>query len=123
MVMDDKPLIKLKPNTTFEKLVWERQINKMLLEQLRKQDIKLEELENELKETKLKHIQEITELKKRMQKDNLGAVILKNKRLTEANHFKDLKLAEYKKQNSELFLLLAKANNSELFKDSIDQKS
>jgi len=119
----EKPLIGLRPKTDFEKLVWERQGNKMIFDQLRKQNLKLEQLETELKETKTKCAQEINEFKERMQKDNLGAVILKNKKLVEANHYKDIKLAEYKKKNEELFLVLAKINKPTSLKKTVDYQT
>jgi hypothetical protein len=109
MVMEDT-LMHLRPTTNFEKLVWERQANKMLLEQLRKQNLKLEELEAKVIQTEEKCHEKIHELITRMKKDNLGKVILKNKSLTEANHHKDYKLAEYKKKNEELIIALARVN-------------
>jgi hypothetical protein len=89
--MDD-PLIHRTPKGEFETLIWERHMNKCLSKEIKLQreaNKKLHLQNNDLEE-------EIAEMIYKYKKDEMGQIILKNKRLKDEVRMKDVKLKAYK---------------------------
>lgn len=101
MVTDDDTLMHLRPKDTFEKLLWERQMNKLLSKELREKSQKVGELESTIEE--MKHEFKLSEK---------GRITLKYREMKATNLAKDLKLRDYRKEVDDLMSRLAKANEA-----------
>lgn len=88
---EPETLMNLRPKNTYEKLLWERHMNKVLSEEKKAAKIKCGQLQSEL-----------DELKDKMKKSNVGALILKNKKLITQGKNKDEKIKKLKADNNEL---------------------
>ena len=88
----EEPLMNLRPQTEAEKLLWERQKNVELTEELRIVKFNLGVLQTELEE--LKHEKKTEEV---------GALILKNKKLKQTLKDKEEQCKEQKKEIEQLF--------------------
>lgn len=98
MVMKEpETLMNFRPKNTYEKLLWERHMNKVLTEEKKQALVKCGELQSEL-----------DELKDRMKKSNIGALILKNKELRLQGQNKDAKIKKLKADYDELMQTLVR---------------
>lgn len=88
----EEPLMNLRPQSEAEKLLWERQKNMELAEELRIVKFNLGVLQTELEE-----------LKHEMKKEEVGALILKNKKLKQTLKDKEEQCKEQKKEIEQLF--------------------
>jgi hypothetical protein len=88
----EEPLMNLRPQSEAEKLLWERQKNMELTEELRIVKFNLGVLQTELEE-----------LKHEMKKEEVGALILKNKKLKQTLKDKEEQCKEQKKEIEQLF--------------------
>lgn len=88
----EEPLMNLRPQTEAEKLLWERQKNVELTEELRIVKFNLGVLQTELEE-----------LKYEMKTEEVGALILKNKKLKQTLKDKEEQCKEQKKEIEQLF--------------------
>lgn len=88
----EEPLMNLRPQSEAEKLLWERQKNVELTEELRIVKFNLGVLQTELEE-----------LKHEMKKEEVGALILKNKKLKQTLKDKEEQCKEQKKEIEQLF--------------------
>lgn len=88
----EEPLMNLRPQTEAEKLLWERQKNMELTEELRIVKFNLGVLQTELEE-----------LKHEMKTEEVGALILKNKKLKQTLKDKEEQCKEQKKEIEQLF--------------------
>jgi regulator of replication initiation timing len=88
----EEPLMNLRPQTEAEKLLWERQKNVELTEELRIVKFNLGVLQTELEE-----------LKHEMKTEEVGALILKNKKLKQTLKDKEEQCKEQKKEIEQLF--------------------
>lgn len=84
-------LMHLRPQTTQEKLLWERQSNKLIVEENKTLADRNAQLEAG-----------ITELKEKMKKEQIGALIIKNHNLKNQLEEKDAKLKSCKKEQEVL---------------------
>lgn len=116
--MDDV-LIHKTPQTDFEKLIWERHMNKGLMEELKAQRLANGMLQSEIDEVNHK----MKELKDRMLKDQVGIVVLKNNRLKQLNDDKDKKIKTLKTEKEELMQTVIKLQNPVLFKDNVEERA
>ena len=89
----DEPLINLRPKGEFQQFIWERHMNKILSKEIRAQKEANRELQ--LKNDELE--QEMVEMTIKYKKNEIGQLILKNKRLKGEVWLKDAKLKSYKK--------------------------
>lgn len=88
----EEPLMNLRPQSDAEKLLWERHKNTELTEELRIVKFNLGVLQTELEE-----------LKHEMKKEEVGALILKNKKLKQTLKDKEEQCKEQKKEIEQLF--------------------
>ena len=88
----EEPLMNLRPQSEAEKLLWERQKNVELTEELRIVKFNLGVLQTELEE-----------LKHEMKTEEVGALILKNKKLKQTLKDKEEQCKEQKKEIEQLF--------------------
>lgn len=88
----EEPLMNLRPHSEAEKLLWERHKNMELTEELRIVKFNLGVLQTELEE-----------LKHEMKKEEVGALILKNKKLKQTLKDKEEQCKEQKKEIEQLF--------------------
>jgi regulator of replication initiation timing len=88
----EEPLMNLRPQSEAEKLLWERQKNMELTEELRIVKFNLGVLQTELEE-----------LKHEMKTEEVGALILKNKKLKQTLKDKEEQCKEQKKEIEQLF--------------------
>ena len=88
---DPEVLMHLRPQNSQEKLLWERQSNKQIVEENKALKERNKQLENA-----------ISELKEQMKKEQIGALILKNSKLKQLNEEKDAKLKYYKREHDSL---------------------
>jgi len=88
----EEPLMNLRPQNDAEKLLWERQKNVELTEELRIVKFNLGVLQTELEE-----------LKHEMKTEEVGALILKNKKLKQTLKDKEEQCKEQKKEIEQLF--------------------
>jgi regulator of replication initiation timing len=88
----EEPLMNLRPQNDAEKLLWERQKNVELTEELRIIKFNLGVLQTELEE-----------LKHEMKTEEVGALILKNKKLKQTLKDKEEQCKEQKKEIEQLF--------------------
>jgi len=116
--MDDILMHKT-PQTDFEKLIWERHMNKELVEELKAQRLANGILQSEIDEVN----HEMKELKQAMLKNQVGIVVLKNKRLQALGDSKDAKIRSLNKRNQELMQNLIKFQNPVLFKDNVEERA
>lgn len=91
-------LISKTPKTEFEKLIWERHMNAEMLKELTLIREEKGKLESEISHVKYK----MKEMQEMMKKDNVGALVVKNKKLKDMNDKKDVKIRGYKKDNDTL---------------------
>jgi len=98
MVMEEpEVLMHLRPQTTQEKLLWERESNKNFVEEIKT-----------LKERNAQLEAALSELRQRMKTEQVGALILKNHKLQDQLNEKDLKIKAYKKEKEQLLLNLVR---------------
>lgn len=88
----EEPLMNLRPQSEAEKLLWERQKNMELTEELRIVKFNLGVLQTELEE-----------LKHEMKTEEVGALILKNKKLKQTLIDKENKIKDQNKEIEQLF--------------------
>ena len=88
----EEPLMNLRPHSEAEKLLWERQKNVELTEELRIVKFNLGVLQTELEE-----------LKHEMKTEEVGALILKNKKLKQTLIDKENKIKDQNKEIEQLF--------------------
>jgi hypothetical protein len=88
----DEPLMNLRPKSDAEKLLWEREKNSQLEKELKKIKLELGIVNSELEE--LKHT---------MKQSEVGALILKNKKLKATLQDKESKIKEQNKEIETLF--------------------
>lgn len=88
----EEPLMNLRPQNDAEKLLWERQKNTELTEELRIVKFNLGVLQTELEE-----------LKHEMKQEEVGALILKNKKLKQTLKDKEEQCKEHKREIEQLF--------------------
>lgn len=88
----EEPLMNLRPKTDAEKLLWEREKNKQLEKELREAKLELGIVQSELEE--LKHT---------MKQSEVGALILKNKKLRATLHDKENAIRDQKREIETLF--------------------
>ena len=105
--MEQEPLLHLRPQTDSEKLLWTYHEIKSLKKDLARVNMELGILQSELDEYKYL-----------MKKEEVGALILKNKSLKEEICAKDLKLKKLKKENAELISKIARMNLAEIQKSN-----
>lgn len=97
--MSNEVLINLRPQTTHEKLIWERSHNKELKKQVSELKIQLGELQSDY-----------DELIYRMKKEEIGSLILKNRKQKDKVKELNDKLKKMKVSEQELICKLAKYN-------------
>ena len=90
--MKDEPLINLRPKTIEERLLWASLDNEKLTQKVKDLNFKIGILNSEIDE--IKHL---------MKQEEKGALILKNKKLTEQIKDKENRIKDLKRDN-ELFL-------------------
>lgn len=96
MVMEElEVLMHLRPQTTQEKLLWERKSNKHFVEE-----------NKALKERTVQLEAALSGLRQRMKTEQVGALILKNHKLQSLLNEKDLKLKAYKREIEQLMLAI-----------------
>lgn len=88
----EEPLMNLRPKTDAEKLLWEREKNKQLEKELKEAKLELGIVQSELEE--LKHT---------MKQSEVGALILKNKKLRATLHDKENAIRDQKREIETLF--------------------
>jgi hypothetical protein len=88
----EEPLMNLRPQSDTEKLLWERQKSTELTEELKIVKTDLGALQMELEE-----------LKHEMKTQELGALILKNKKLKQTLKDKENKIKDQNKEIEQLF--------------------
>ena len=98
------PLINLKPKGEFQLFIWERHMNKLLSKSIRAQ--KKDNKELQLKNDELEA--EMIEMAIKYKKNEIGQLILKNKRLRGEVWIKDAKLKSYKKEVFDLMRQIMK---------------
>lgn len=84
--MDSETLIHIRPKTDFEKLVWERHMNKLLCEEKKKVELKLGELQSEFEELKYKSEQELKEIRNQFKNSSKAHLIFENEALKKKNN-------------------------------------
>jgi hypothetical protein len=89
----DEPLINLRPKGEFQLFIWERHMNKLLSKSIRKQ----KEANKELKKKNDELEAEMAEMVITYKKNEIGNLILKNKRLKGQVWMQDKKLKSYQK--------------------------
>ncbi len=89
----DEPLMNLRPKGEFQTLIWERHMNKLLSKSIRAQ----KETNRELKIENDRLEAEMIDMAIKYKKNEIGQLILKNKRLKGEVWMKDAKLKSYKK--------------------------
>jgi len=89
----DESLMNLRPKGEFQLFIWERHMNKLMSKEIRAQKEANKELKNKNDELKA----EMTEMAIKYKKNEVGQLILKNKRLKGEVWLKDAKLKSYKK--------------------------
>lgn len=94
----DEPLVHIRPQSEFEKLLWERQMNKELLKRIATLEQEKGVLRSEADEARA----EVDEYVKDMRTHNLGQLTLRNKKLKDLNNKKDAKVRELKRSNDDL---------------------
>ena len=109
---EEEPLMNLRPKTTYEKLLWEREITKQLKEELKQSEYEKGELQSEL-----------DELKHRMKKDQKGALILKNRKLEEAAKTKNQTIKKLKEDKEELILSVVRLQTTGSISNKVDEKA
>ena len=119
MVEEREVLMNLRPQNDFEKLIWERHMNKILSEGKKEADRKVGMLQSELDELKYQKEVELTELKRQFKKSEKKHLIIENEALRKKNaNNKEIinkhiiKIHELKRLNEDLFLRLAKLQPS-----------
>jgi len=119
----DEPLMHKTPNSDFERLVWERHMNKLMSKELAVQKQENLSLKSKMTELERENKQEMKELLDRMKKDQVGVLVAKNKRLSNDNHAKDIKLRTLKKEKDELMTSLIRIQQEKalLLKDNVDE--
>ena len=100
----DEPLLNINPKSEFELLIWERHMNKLLSTSIRAQKKVNKELELNNNKLEAEMVEMILEYKK----NELGQLILKNKRLKGEVVIKDAKLKSYKKEVFDLMRQIIK---------------
>jgi regulator of replication initiation timing len=90
--MKDEPLMNLRPKTIEERLLWASLDNEKLTQKVKDLNFKIGILNSEIDE--IKHL---------MKQEEKGALILKNKKLTEQIKDKENRIKDLKRDN-ELFL-------------------
>lgn len=88
----EEPLMNLRPQNDAEKLLWERQKNTELVEELKTIKFNFGVIEMELEE-----------LKHEMKNTEIGALILKNKKIKQTLKDKEEQCKEQKKEIEQLF--------------------
>lgn len=105
-------LMPLRPKTDKDLLVWEKAKSKDLEEKLEASQIKNGELQSEL-----------DELKHRMKKEQVGALILKNNRLAKKGNEKDQKIRSLKKTNADLLASLVRLQSTGSINNEVKEES
>jgi regulator of replication initiation timing len=85
----EEPLMNLHPKTSHEKLLWERSKNEELINQVKTLGLEIGMLRSEL-----------DELKDNMKSEEVGALILKNKKLKESLKDLENKIRDLKRENA-----------------------
>tara|TARA_R110002167_G_scaffold144570_1_gene335079 strand:+ start:41 stop:436 length:396 start_codon:yes stop_codon:yes gene_type:complete len=104
LIKMNDPLINLKPKGEFQLFIWERHMNKLLSKSIRAQ--KKDNKELQLKNDELEA--EMIEMAIKYKKNEIGQLILKNKRLRGEVWIKDAKLKSYKKEVFDLMRQIMK---------------
>lgn len=112
----EKPLMNLRPQSEFEKLVWERAANKNLCEALKEAKYELGVMQSEMAELVAKHEAEIKKLKAEMQKTQVGQLVIANSNKKQLIADLEEKLRELKQKYNLLEAELIRVKNPELFK-------
>ena len=121
----EEPLMHKIPQTEFEKLIWERHMNKLLLEQISRLKQEHGVLQSEIDEAK----DEVNKLLKTMSSHNLGQLTLVNRKLKNLNAEKDLKIRDLKRTNDDLMTGYIRLQQEKrlpkkvLLEDDIDERA
>ena len=119
----DETLMHKTPQTDFEKLIWEKHINKLLAKDNRAMLVDIDKIKEDNEKVVSGYKQELAELKERMKKDQVGIVVLKNKRLKDSLDTVMSKMKKLRLTNDTLIGQLARLNNPDLFKDHVDERA
>jgi len=118
--MSDEVLMHIRPQNEFEKLIWERQMNKGLSAQLRGQRRINEKLVEAGKAQQEAHKEEMAQLIKMLQTSNVGQLVAKNRKISIQLEHTKIKLKNTKRSNEELMEQVI-ANKKELVHDNIEE--
>lgn len=110
--MTEKPLMRLRPKTNYEKLLWQRLISKTLREK------------NSLLEKEKANIQRMfNELKNSFSSSSKGQLMRRNMNLVIADEIRTKKLRDYKARNDELMTNLVRLQTTGSINRKVDEEA